>query len=132
MDSVVTVLLDFSIPSMYTTPHPADSTPVSCFWRLPPLWWNHLPNIQLIYIINIIKIMHEAPDDLQPLYWEASYEIVLQLMRRYPNLNLDTLGLHELYELIVTLPGFADDPILANDDLLTAILQEYYEEATHL
>lgn len=76
--------------------------------------------------------MHEAPDDLQSLYWEASYEIVLQLIRRYPALNLDTLGLHELYELIVALPGFADDPILANDDLLAAIFQEYYEEATHL
>ena len=69
-------------------------------------------------------------DDEQPkpLYWEASYEIVLSLMELHPDADLDTLGLHALYEWILALPGFADEPILANDELLTAILREWYEE----
>ncbi len=75
--------------------------------------------------------MSEIPESPQPLYWESSYEIVLALMRRYPDQDLDALGLQELFTMIVTLPGFADDPSLAHDALLTEILREYYEEATN-
>lgn len=75
--------------------------------------------------------MCAASDTPQPLYWESSYEIVLELMARYPDADLDSLGLHELYQMIVTLPNFADDPALAHDGLLTEILREYYEEATN-
>jgi FeS assembly protein IscX len=64
----------------------------------------------------------------KPLYWEASYEIVLALIEHHPDPDLDTLGLQHLLELIVALPGFADDPILAHDGLLTDILREWYEE----
>ncbi|GAB4433112.1 MAG: Fe-S cluster assembly protein IscX [Anaerolineae bacterium] len=72
--------------------------------------------------------MVAADDELQPLYWEASYEIVLSLMEHHPDADLDTLGLQQLWEWIIALPGFADDPALANDDLLTDILREWYEE----
>lgn len=75
--------------------------------------------------------MSERPVPPGPLYWESSYEIVLHLIERYPDVNLDSLGLQELYEMIVTLPTFADDPALAHDGLLTEILREYYEEATN-
>lgn len=74
--------------------------------------------------------MAEPPDTPQPLYWETSYEIVLKLIERYPDVDLDTLGLEELNRMIVTLPEFADDPMLAHDELLIDILREYYEEAT--
>ncbi|MGQ9849000.1 MAG: Fe-S cluster assembly protein IscX [Aggregatilineaceae bacterium] len=72
--------------------------------------------------------MVAADDEQQPLYWEASYEIVLSLMEHYPDADLDSLGLWQLWEWIIALPGFADDPLLANDDLLTDILREWYEE----
>lgn len=75
--------------------------------------------------------MSASPDAPQPLYWETSYEIVLELMARYPDADLDSLGLQELYQMIITLPNFADDPALAHDGLLTEILREYYEEATN-
>ena len=71
-----------------------------------------------------------AADTALPLYWDTSYEIVLHLLARYPDTDLDTLGLYELYTMIVTLPDFADDPALAHDGLLMEILREYYEEAT--
>ena len=69
-----------------------------------------------------------ADDDPRPLYWEASYEIVLCLMERHPDADLDTLGLGQLFEWIIALPGFADDPALAHDGLLSGILGEWYEE----
>ncbi len=67
-------------------------------------------------------------DDPKPLYWEASYEIVLGLIEQHPAADLDSLGLQQLLEWIIDLPGFADEPILANDGLLTEILREWYEE----
>jgi FeS assembly protein IscX len=69
-------------------------------------------------------------DDPKPLYWEASYEIVLCLMEQYPDADLDSLGLQQLFEWIIHLPGFADEAILANDGLLTEILREWYEETS--
>jgi len=75
-------------------------------------------------------MMSASADTPHPLYWESPYEIILQLMARYPDVDLNSLGLQDLYQMIVTLPDFADDPALAHDDLLTEILREYYEEAT--
>lgn len=69
-------------------------------------------------------------EEPKPLYWDASYEIVLSLMEHHPDADLDILGIQQLFEWIITLPGFADEPILANDALLTEILREWYEEST--
>ena len=71
--------------------------------------------------------MHDD-ESPKPLYWEASYELVLSLMEQHPDADLDSLGLQRLFEWIIALPGFADDPALAYDGLLTAILREWYEE----
>jgi FeS assembly protein IscX len=70
--------------------------------------------------------MHEELS--APLYWEASYEIVLALRERYPQRALEELGLAELREMIVALPHFADEPALGNEALLRGILREWYEE----
>jgi len=72
--------------------------------------------------------MNDDADNPEPLYWEASYAIVLSLMEHHPDADLETLGLQQLYEWIIALPGFADDPLLADDDLLTEIFREWYEE----
>lgn len=65
---------------------------------------------------------------MHQLYWEASYEIVLSLIEHYPDADLDTMGLEQLFHYIVTLPNFADDPGMVNDGILTEILREWYEE----
>lgn len=62
------------------------------------------------------------------LYWDASYEIVLALMEAHPEADLETVGTGQLYQWIVALPGFMDDPALVNEGILNAILQEWYEE----
>lgn len=63
------------------------------------------------------------------LYWDSSYEIVLQLMERYPDVEIDNVGIEQLYQWIIGLPDFADDPALVNEGILQAILREWYEEA---
>jgi FeS assembly protein IscX len=64
------------------------------------------------------------------LYWDSSYEIVLQLMETYPDVDVETVGEEQLYQWIITLPDFADDPALVNEGILKAILREWYEEAS--
>lgn len=65
-----------------------------------------------------------------PLYWDASYEIVLTLIEAYPNIEIDSIGLKQLNRMIIELPNFADDPVLVNEGILNDILREWYEEST--
>jgi FeS assembly protein IscX len=63
-----------------------------------------------------------------PLTWEATYEIVLSLMDSHPTVDLDGVSLNQLYDWILALPTFEDDPLLVNDGILNDILREWYEE----
>lgn len=67
--------------------------------------------------------------NISPLYWDSTYEIVLNLIGVYPQLNPDQVGIQQLLEMILALPNFADEPVLANEDLLVDILRVWYEEA---
>jgi len=64
----------------------------------------------------------------QALYWDAIYEIVLALKALHPVQNLEEVSLGDIFEWTTALPAFADDPELANDEILGAIYQEWYEE----
>ncbi len=66
------------------------------------------------------------------LFWDATYAIAMALIDNYPNLTPETVGLHELAELIQTLPGFADDPALATERILIDIQIVWFEEAANL
>lgn len=66
------------------------------------------------------------------LHWDATYEIVLRLKALYPNADVESLSLDQLYTWITALPEFEDDPLLVNDAILTDILREWYEEITTL
>lgn len=65
------------------------------------------------------------------LTWEASYAIALELRRQYPQVNIESVTLQQIYDWTVKLSDFEDDPLLANDDILYAIYQEWYEEYIH-
>ncbi len=71
------------------------------------------------------------PMSENPLYWDASYEIVLTLMEVYPDIELNSVGLEQLNRMIIELPNFMDEPALVNDGILNDILREWYEESTH-
>ncbi len=66
-----------------------------------------------------------------PLSWEFPYEIALALKAAHPQADLENLSLNALQEMILALPGFLDDPSLANDDILLTIFQDWYEEIIH-
>jgi FeS assembly protein IscX len=72
--------------------------------------------------------MTDVNPQFNRLYWESSYEIVRALMDAYPKVDLDSVGLDQLFHWILALPNFADEPALANDGILNAILREWYEE----
>jgi FeS assembly protein IscX len=62
------------------------------------------------------------------LTWEDSYAIALALIQRYPDKNLEEVSVGILYQWVISLPGFTDDPDLANDEILVAIYQAWIEE----
>jgi len=66
----------------------------------------------------------------EELYWDGSYAIALSLKQAHPRVNLNVVTLNMLYNWVIALPNFKDDPTLANDDLLTAILQDWLEETS--
>ena len=62
------------------------------------------------------------------LTWEASYAIALELRRQHPEANIEDVTLQQIYDWTVGLSEFEDDPLLANDGILYAIYQDWYEE----
>ncbi|HUG34354.1 MAG TPA: Fe-S cluster assembly protein IscX [Anaerolineales bacterium] len=65
------------------------------------------------------------------LNWEASFAIALALKRKYPDANIEEVTLKQIYDWTLQLPEFDDDPSLANDDILYAIYQDWFEEHIH-
>ena len=64
------------------------------------------------------------------IYLDSDLHHALRLKAAQPQADLSQVTLNMLYNWVIALPEFRDDPQLANDDLLAAIYQEWYEE-TH-
>lgn len=64
----------------------------------------------------------------EALYWDGAFAIALRLREAHPEVELESVSLEMIYTWALALPEFADDPELANDELLGAIYQEWYEE----
>ena len=62
------------------------------------------------------------------LTWDDSYAIALALKARFPDVELEEVSLGMINRWTLALPNFDDDPELANDSILMAIYQEWYEE----
>ena len=62
------------------------------------------------------------------LYWDSTYEIVLNLIAAHPDADVEMVGVDQLYQWIVALPRFVDDPNLVTNAILNDILREWYEE----
>lgn len=62
------------------------------------------------------------------LTWESTYAISLELRRQHPNINIEEVTLKQIYDWTLGLSEFEDDPALANDDILYAIYQDWFEE----
>ena len=68
----------------------------------------------------------------EELYWDSTYAIARRLRALHPDIDLSTLTLNMIYNWTIALPEFSDDPQLANDELIQAILQEWLEETPSL
>ena len=63
--------------------------------------------------------------------WESTYAIALELRRQHPEADIEKVTLQQIYNWTLALPEFEDDPVLANDDILYAIYQDWFEENLH-
>jgi FeS assembly protein IscX len=62
------------------------------------------------------------------LTWEDSYAIAQTLASRHLDVNPEEVSLEMIYCWALGLSEFKDDPELANEAILTAILNEWFEE----
>ena len=67
----------------------------------------------------------------EPLTWESTYAIALALKRAHPGIDLEVVTLGNIQEWTLALEDFADDLALVNDEILSAIYQDWYEEILH-
>ena len=65
------------------------------------------------------------------LNWEATYAIAMELLRSHKDVNIEEVSLKQIHDWTLELSEFEDDPALANDDILYAIYQDWYEELIH-
>ncbi len=68
----------------------------------------------------------------QCLTWEDTFAIVQFLRAQHPGVNLEQITLGNIYEWTTQLPDFHDDRALANEGILLAIIQEWFEELSNL
>ena len=68
-------------------------------------------------------------DDLD---WDAIYAIALALKEKFPEEHLENVSLGQIFEWTLALPNFSGEPELANEEILQAIYQEWYEELNPL
>ncbi len=67
----------------------------------------------------------------ESLNWESSYAIALALKEAHPEADLTNVSLNMIYAWTVGLENFEDDAALANDQILAAIYQDWFEEILH-
>lgn len=67
----------------------------------------------------------------QPLTWEATYAIALGLEAAHQGVDLQDVSLQMIYQWTLALEDFQDDPALANDGILAAIYQDWFEWRIH-
>jgi FeS assembly protein IscX len=68
-------------------------------------------------------------EDGPELYWDSTYAVAVALLAAHPDIRPDTIGLDQLQQLVLDLPGFMDDPALANERILMDIQITWFEEA---
>ncbi len=68
----------------------------------------------------------------ETLTWDDVFPIACALKTRYPDVNLEDVSLQQIYRWTIDLPGFSDEPALANENILMSIYREWYEEVNPL
>ena len=61
------------------------------------------------------------------LAWD-DFDYCAKFIDRHPNVRLEDVSLGMIYRWTMELQFFKDDPELANEEILSAIYQEWFEE----
>ena len=61
------------------------------------------------------------------LNWESTFAIALALNAAHPEADLTNVSLNMIYAWTMALENFDDEPALANDEILSAIYQDWFE-----
>ena len=97
--------------------------------------YHHFGNYTKIFLHNLIDrapfTRYNFHNMTSPLNWESTFAIAMTLKRMRPQEDLNGVSLRMIYQWTVALPEFEDDPSLANDDILAAIYQDWFEETIH-
>lgn len=64
--------------------------------------------------------------------WDDSYAIALRLKEKHPDVCLEQVSLGMVKRWVLELDDFEDEPEMAHDAILAAIIQEWFEEANPL
>jgi FeS assembly protein IscX len=62
------------------------------------------------------------------LNWDSTFAIALALKNIHPRVDFEKVSLGDIYRWTIALESFEDDPALANDEILSAIYQDWFEE----
>jgi FeS assembly protein IscX len=76
--------------------------------------------------------VHSPKEESPWLGWENIYEIALALRDQHAGVDLEKVSLGMIYRWTIELPNFFDDHELANEEILLAIYQEWYEEVNSI
>ena len=63
------------------------------------------------------------------LKWTDSLEIALDLIEAHPDVDPKTIRFTDLYNWVLALPNFSDDPKHSGEKILEAIQMYWIEEA---
>jgi FeS assembly protein IscX len=61
--------------------------------------------------------------------WTDSREIAIALADKYPDADPAKVRFTDLYQMVLGLPGFSDDPKRSGEKILEAIQMAWIEEA---
>jgi FeS assembly protein IscX len=69
----------------------------------------------------------ESTEASEPLHWEDFSRMVRALHSAYPEVEPLDLGTAKLFKMILSLPGFADDPDTATEEQLERLQMAWHE-----
>jgi FeS assembly protein IscX len=69
----------------------------------------------------------ESTEASEPLHWEDFGRMVRALHSAYPDVEPLDLGSAKLFKMILSLPGFADDPDTASEEQLERLQMAWHE-----
>lgn len=64
-----------------------------------------------------------------PIYWDDTYVIARKLRQEHSDIRLEDVSLGMILEWTLGLPGFCDDAVMVNEDILITIYREWLEES---